>query len=188
MFKKAISEHIKIYHVFLAILGIIVISLLYVTFFDKPIDAETMQMIRENRPTDLNELKANKMQVLFMRERGWSFIVFSCLVLAILTWIIISNQRKGKIDFMGYRFRLQNRFVQNELKEQTFQDRLSKKFNGLTTNDVLIAELLIDGYSTKEIASELNISVPSANTARYRLRKKMDLTSDIDLVNFLKQI
>lgn len=188
MFKRTISNQIKIYHVFFAILAIVGISIAYVYFFDEPIDAETLQMIRENRPSDLNELKSNRMQILFMSERGWSFIVFSCLVMAILTWIIISNQRKGKPDFMGYRFRLQNRFSQHELQEKTFQDRLSKKFNALTSNDLLIAEMLIDGFSTKELASELNISVSSANTARYRLRKKMDLSSDTDLVLFLKEI
>ena len=52
------------------------------------------------------------------------------------------------------------------------KNRLKKKFNLLTSNDLLVAEMLVDGYSTKNISAELNISASSANTARYRLRKK----------------
>ena len=48
--------------------------------------------------------------------------------------------------------------------------------------------MLADGLSSKEIAIELNISPASANTARYRLRKRMQLEPDTDLLQFLRQI
>lgn len=123
-----------------------------------------------------------------MKERGWNFIVFSCLVLSIFIWMGNSHQKKNKLNFLGYKFRLHEKFTHLESEALTFRDRLKRKYNGLTSNDLLVAEMLVDGYSTKQISSELNISISSANTARYRLRKKMKLRSETDLVMFLRKI
>jgi DNA-binding NarL/FixJ family response regulator len=78
--------------------------------------------------------------------------------------------------------------AQSETKTLTFQERLHEQFEMLTSNDLLIAEMLVDGLSTKQISLELNISPASANTARYRLRKKMNLSPETDLVTYLQEI
>lgn len=188
MASRLFSGGIKFHHVFLAILVLIVISIGYVSVMDEPLDQEMLEKIKEHTPKDPHEREKNSMQILFMKERGWNFIVFSCLVLAIFIWMLLANQRKGKLDFMGYRFRLQNKFTQLAQEQLNFQERLNKKFGLLTSNDLLLAEMLADGYSTKKIATDLNISVASANTARYRLRKKMNLAPETDLVAFLREI
>jgi len=128
------------------------------------------------------------MQILFMKERGWNFIAFASLVLSIAIWIILSNQDGKRIHFMGYKYRITEKLAQSVMETLNFQGRLKNRFNFLTANDLLIAEMLNDGMSTKEISSELNISPASANTARYRLRKKMKLPSETDLVSYLQQI
>jgi DNA-binding CsgD family transcriptional regulator len=188
MSSRPFSGNIKFYHVFLAIIFIIVCSSIYVSLSTGPLDPDILEKIREHQPNDIHQIEKNKMQILFMKERGWNFIIFSCLVLSIFIWMVVANQRKSKPNFMGYKFRLQDKFSQLEMQTLSFQNRLKKKFDLLTSNDLLVAEMLVDGYSTKKISAELNISVSSANTARYRLRKKMKLSSETDLVVFLRDI
>ncbi|MDX1470859.1 MAG: LuxR C-terminal-related transcriptional regulator, partial [Flavobacteriaceae bacterium] len=67
-------------------------------------------------------------------------------------------------------------------------ERLKKEYKDLTTNDLLVAEMLHDGLSSKDIATELNITPASANTARYRIRKRMGLSTDTDLVEVLRNL
>ena len=42
--------------------------------------------------------------------------------------------------------------------------------------------------STKEIASLLNISVRAVEIRRYRLRKKLELSAEMNLVDFLLRL
>jgi len=46
--------------------------------------------------------------------------------------------------------------------------------------------LLRIGFSSKEIAPILNISVKSVEISRHRLRKKLNLSQDENLVEFVK--
>ena len=87
---------------------------------------------------------------------------------------------------MSYKYRIEDKFSRSVSEILNLQDRLKEQFGALTSNDLLIAEMLFDGLSTKEIASELNISPASANTARYRLRKKLNIAPEEDLVDYLK--
>lgn len=164
----------------------IIFSYTYVYLNSEPVSPEILEEIRRNNPEDSNELEKNRMQILFMKERGWNFIVFGCLVLAIGIWIIISAQRKKRTTFMSYKYRIEDKFSRSVSEILNLQDRLKEQFGALTSNDLLIAEMLFDGLTTKEIASELNISPASANTARYRLRKKLNIAPEEDLVDYLK--
>ena len=183
---NSLPDKIKFYHIFIGIVIMIVFSYTYVYLNSEPVSPEILEEIRRNNPEDSNELEKNRMQILFMKERGWNFIVFGCLVLAIGIWIIISAQRKKRTTFMSYKYRIEDKFSRSVSEILNFQDRLKEQFSALTSNDLLIAEMLFDGLSTKEIASELNISPASANTARYRLRKKLNIAPEEDLVDYLK--
>ena len=44
------------------------------------------------------------------------------------------------------------------------------------------------GLSSKEIAPLLNMSYRSVEMARYRLRKKMELSREVNLVDFLQRL
>ncbi len=65
--------------------------------------------------------------------------------------------------------------------------RLSQEYPNLTNNELKFCAYLRINLSSKEIAQILNISVESAITKRYRLRKKFNLQREDNLVDFLMQ-
>ncbi len=69
-----------------------------------------------------------------------------------------------------------------------FENYLLRKFPHLTANDLKICSLLRQNFSSKEIAKTLNITPGSVNTSRYRLRRKLSLSTDTDLVVYLNKI
>lgn len=68
---------------------------------------------------------------------------------------------------------------------QQFLDRLRQDYSELTKGDLRICCLLRMNLSTKEIASLLNISVRAVELRRYRLRKRLGLDNDTNLIDFL---
>ena len=62
-----------------------------------------------------------------------------------------------------------------------FNSHVKEKYPEVSTNDLRLMALLKMNMSTKEIANILNISVEGVKKARYRLRKKLDLTTDDSL-------
>lgn len=68
-----------------------------------------------------------------------------------------------------------------------YLERLKIKFPGITPNELRLCALIKINLSTKEIASALHITPESLRTAKYRLRKKMELDSDNKLDDFLLQ-
>ncbi len=69
----------------------------------------------------------------------------------------------------------------------TFFGRLQVAFPSLNAHDLRLIAMLKLNLSTKEISALLGISPQSANTARYRLRKRLDLPPDASLEAFLQQ-
>ena len=58
----------------------------------------------------------------------------------------------------------------------------------LTATELRLCLLLRLGLSSKEIASVLRITPDSVRVARYRLRKKLPLESQDELVNFMLKL
>ena len=69
-----------------------------------------------------------------------------------------------------------------------FYDSLTRQFPGLSSNDYKLCALLKLNLNIKESANILNISPESVKTARYRLRKKLNLDQDQDLHEFIQTI
>ncbi len=69
-----------------------------------------------------------------------------------------------------------------------FYDALSTRHADLTPNEIRICAFLRLNMSTKEISSITYQSVKSLNMARFRLRKKMDIDRDENLIVYLSQI
>jgi DNA-binding CsgD family transcriptional regulator len=69
-----------------------------------------------------------------------------------------------------------------------FRPSLQKIISDITANELKLCALLRLNLSSKEIAQLLNITPESVNKARYRLRKKIALNSNDDLVIFLTSI
>lgn len=68
-----------------------------------------------------------------------------------------------------------------------FFGKISKDFADLTPGELKLAALLRLNLSSKEIAAITYTSIGTVKTARFRLRKKMNLSSDENIVNFLMQ-
>lgn len=69
-----------------------------------------------------------------------------------------------------------------------FMHKLTEQYPQLKTADRRLCAYLRMGLSSKEMASMLNSSVRSIETARYRLRKKLDLGSGDNLIDFIQRI
>ena len=67
-----------------------------------------------------------------------------------------------------------------------FMKKLTTQFTSLKTSDRKLCAYLRMGLSSKEMASLLNMSVRSIETARYRLRKKLNLESGENLTDFIQ--
>jgi DNA-binding CsgD family transcriptional regulator len=71
---------------------------------------------------------------------------------------------------------------------KNFYTRLKQKYPDISSNDLKICALIKLNLSIKEMASILNISPDSVKTARYRLRKKLQLASEENLTDFILSI
>ena len=69
-----------------------------------------------------------------------------------------------------------------------FMERLRKKYPQITTNDEKLCAYLRLNLSTKETAQMMNISVRGVEASRYRLRKKLGLSNDENLIEFMMRV
>jgi len=77
-----------------------------------------------------------------------------------------------------------------ELFDQAHEDffkRLKSSYPGLTQSDLKLCAFLKLNLSSKEVAPLLNISFRGVETRRYRLRKRLGLKLDSNLVEFIMQ-
>lgn len=84
--------------------------------------------------------------------------------------------------------------IWNEFKQQfdkirpDFFKKLKEINIKLTTNDLKNCAYIITNLSVKEVASLTNLSPRTVETARYRLRKKLNIPSDVKLYDFLNSL
>lgn len=71
---------------------------------------------------------------------------------------------------------------------QSFFLKLDNLYPGLTKSERRLCSLLVMDLSSKDIATILNISPDGVKKGRYRLRKKLNLSEDENMTNFLKKI
>ncbi|WP_378179113.1 tetratricopeptide repeat protein [Aquimarina sp. SS2-1] len=71
---------------------------------------------------------------------------------------------------------------------QGFYTKLKSKHPDLSTNDLKICSLIRLNLNVKEMAGILGISPDSARTARYRLRKKLQLAPEQEILSYLVQL
>lgn len=69
-----------------------------------------------------------------------------------------------------------------------FLQRLREKYSQLTPKDHRLCAYLRMNLASKEIAPLMNISVRSVEVARYRLRKKLEIDNEVNLVEFMMEI
>ena len=79
-------------------------------------------------------------------------------------------------------------YAQAESLHEDFHAKLSENFPNLTQQEKRLATLLRLGFSSKYIATLMNITSKSVEISRYRLRQKLGLEKGDNLVNFIKSI
>ena len=72
--------------------------------------------------------------------------------------------------------------------DKDFFKKIKSGHPNLTANDLKLCAYLRLNLTSKEIAPLLNISVKSVEIKRYRLRKKMELDHDVNLVDYILEI
>ena len=79
-------------------------------------------------------------------------------------------------------------YAQTEILHKDFNMRLKEAFPNLTESERKLANLLRQGFSSKYIATLMNITPKSVEISRYRLRTKLGLRRSDNLVQFVKSI
>jgi tetratricopeptide (TPR) repeat protein len=69
-----------------------------------------------------------------------------------------------------------------------FYETLTTRYPHLTANDIKFSAFLRLNLSTKTIAQYKNISIRTIESRKYRLRKKLDLPSDVDLNKWMMEL
>lgn len=79
-------------------------------------------------------------------------------------------------------------YARSEVLHRDFNMRLKEAYPQLTESERKLANLLRQGFSSKYIASLMNITPKSVEISRYRLRIKLGLSRSDNLVQFIKSI
>jgi DNA-binding NarL/FixJ family response regulator len=83
-----------------------------------------------------------------------------------------------------------NRFICSEVKtilsEQAFEDE-GAVANALSARELEIIKLIKNGLSSKEISTELNISLKTVEVHRHNILKKLNLKNSAALVNYINE-
>ena len=79
-------------------------------------------------------------------------------------------------------------YARTEVLHRDFNMHLKETYPNLTESERKLANLLRQGFSSKYIASLMNITPKSVEISRYRLRIKLGLSRSDNLVQFIKSI
>lgn len=109
-------------------------------------------------------------------------------------------EEQSKNETLKTRLNLQIRKIDKELDDEKqwelfetafdevhedFLLRLKQKFPDLTPREMRLCAYLKMNISTKEISSLMNISVRGVEISRYRLRKKLGIDREVNLIRFI---
>jgi len=181
-----------------SILGLVIFLLLFLLQINKVkrvrLKSENLQLEKENLHSDLNyknkELTTNVMYLLKKNE---------------LILIVTDKLKKAKMGFKMENRKLIEGVIKDlesaskgdiwkefELRFQEvhsdFYNKLNELFPNLTPNELKLCAFLRLNMSTKDIAAITFLSVNSINIARHRLRKKLNIDQDENLITFLSSL
>ena len=75
--------------------------------------------------------------------------------------------------------------VKNILSEQIMDDGPSQGINALSERELQIVKQIKEGFSSKEISVQLNISLKTVEVHRHNILKKLNLKNSAALVNYI---
>jgi DNA-binding CsgD family transcriptional regulator len=201
--EKEVSRLTNILLILLVVLLLVVFSFLY--FFLKRINKRDKQLLKtkEELFSALEEQKRLK-EIQFQndlehKESQLSAITLQMLQKNELLEEIKEITRKKEATSGEQLSRIVNsHFAQDsnwndfdkyfESVNKNFYTKLKLNYPKISSNDLKICALIKLNLSIKEMASILNISPDSVKTARHRLRKKLDLSTEDNLTEFILSI
>ena len=89
---------------------------------------------------------------------------------------------------MSYDNSWANFFSEFSQTQGSFIQALTLSFPNLSSSQFRVCSYLKAGYNTREIAEEMNLSVRSVESHRYRLRKKLGISRNKSLAMHLHNI
>ena len=92
------------------------------------------------------------------------------------------------MDKKAFSHEMNELYSQVEILHKDYSVILQEKFPDLTEQERRLATLLRLGFSTKELASIMSITPKSVEVCRYRLRKRLNLKRDDNLIQFIKSL
>lgn len=144
------------------------------------------------------------------RRRSWGIIAISFFLLVVAIVLLVYYYRKRRqreAENSELRNVLQqetvNALVKSGISDDEVRSRAEEKFGqlrpgffarlkelnpDLTENDLRLCTYISIGMRAKEIAQQLSVTPDSVNTARYRLRKKLNLKPEEKLDEFLRNL
>jgi len=138
-------------------------------------DNEIVRAEKEHENAALLEKQLNLQRIIFTNIEQYRTNLFKTPVNIRPNYSLINNEQ-----FYA------ELFTVIDLQHDDFSKRLTAKYPQLTETDVFICCLLLAGFETGMIASILQIKVESMNIKRSRLRKKLDIDNQINLLDFLR--
>lgn len=184
-----------------SLIVILILSIRNKYLYHKSMETSYEQQLKidqmENELMEI-QLKSNKESLINLALHFKSYIEYINPLKAKLKEAIDApeNEQKGKFKNIYMELQNNNGLFNNtenlhkQINEiyKDFIDRLEQKYPTLTKSEKRLCTMLYTNMSSKEIAVISNTTIRSVETARYRLRKKFDLTRDEDMVNFLRSI
>lgn len=139
-------------------------------FRDKELSNQTMGIINKNKFLSRVYDDLNNIQDFIVNDAARSKIC------------VLKKHIKKEIDIKQQMKIFETYF--DEANEEFFK-RLKDEYPDLTSYDLRLCAFIRMNISTKEIATILNISYRGAEVGRYRLRKKMNLSREVNLSSHL---
>ena len=98
-------------------------------------------------------------------------------------FVNLEKEIEEKNNVIANNFEFQKRI---DVLSNEFYNTLLKQFPGLSKTEIKLCSLIRLDLDNHDIATLQNIDISSVYKSRYRLRKKLNITSDTDLDAFLK--
>jgi len=167
---------------------------------EKELEQQTVQLkeqadvIEEQRSRTSDELEMSRRQLtstaLIMARKQQTADLLKTEVFSLDETAPVSGLAKKKLlRIIDQAINEENEWAlfqqQFEVLEPFFLQNILRDFPALTSSDLKILTLIRMNVNSKEIASILRISTQSTNTARYRLRKRLNLPEEVSLGSFV---
>lgn len=195
----------------LAVLGYFLLFLLLVYLVHRTYKREHLKRIRENEKSlKLKNLEAEQKIIRLQNEQLEKEMAGKSKELAVSTMSLIKKNEFLTSIREKLKDSQENSQVQSVIKtidkdiseednwkffkkafnnaDKDFFKKIKKQHPELTSNDLKLCAYLRLNLTSKEIAPLLNISVKSVEIKRYRLRKKMDLPHEKNLIDYILEI